>query len=133
MSRISVVAIVAAFVLGSMALATDASARHGGGGGGGGGHFGGGARFGGGGAFVGGPRFGGARFVGGSRFVGGPRFAGGRFHHRHFRRGFGFGLGFYPYYADYGYYGCYRWRHVPTRVGWRWVRINVCGYPYALY
>ncbi len=29
----------------------------------------------------------------------------------------------YPYYYD----DCYQLRHLPTRYGWRWVRVNVCG------
>ena len=89
---------------------------------------------------VGGAGFvgGGRSFVGGSHFIGGSRFVGGG-HFGHFHRGFGhrrfgFGLGFggfYPYYAYSDYYdGCWRLRHVPTRYGWVWRRINVCGYSY---
>jgi hypothetical protein len=75
------------------------------------------------------------RFVGGGgRFVGsGARFA--HFHrgfgHRRFGFGFGFGSGFWPYYAyadDYG--SCWRLRHVRTPYGWAWRRIYVCDYGY---
>jgi hypothetical protein len=118
-----VFALAAALTIGSLAISTDAFARHGGGGGA---HFGGAAHIGGGGArFIGsGPaRFGGARFVGGPRF---GTFRHGFRHHRFFRRGLA--IGFYPYYAyDYG---CYRLRHVLTPWGWRWRRVNVCYHPY---
>jgi hypothetical protein len=93
-----------------------------------------------------GPHFGGARFVGpGARFAAapfaprgmhiaglhhGPFFHHGHFfHHRHHFRRFAIGfIGPYSYY-DYPYYydDCYQLRHVPTRYGWRWVRVNVCG------
>ena len=48
--------------------------------------------------------------------------------HRRFRdRDFAFGV-----YPGYDYYasdyddGCYRWEQVPTRSGWRWLRVWVC-------
>jgi hypothetical protein len=50
---------------------------------------------------------------------------GGRFH----RQRFAFGFGVPDYYDyDYGYYddGCYQLREVPTRHGWRWLRVWVC-------
>jgi hypothetical protein len=117
---------------------------HGGGGGGGfrggGGGFGGGGMgaFKGGGGAIGGFRGGGAPRafiapgIGGFRggvspgfrsFGGGPRL------HRGTRLRFYGGL--YPYSSYYSYYaydGCYRWRHVLTRWGWQWRRINICRY-----
>jgi hypothetical protein len=82
---------------------------------------------------------GGARWGGGGRFVGGGgRFVGGGARLAHFHRGFGhrrfgfgFGAGFWPYYAyadDYG--SCWRLRHVRTPYGWAWRRIYVCNYGY---
>jgi len=52
--------------------------------------------------------------------------------------GFGLGLGAgyygagyygygYPYYAGYGYGGCYRVVRVARPYGWRWRRVWVCG------
>ena len=37
-------------------------------------------------------------------------------------------------YLPYGYLGyntCYRWRQVWTAYGPQYVRVNICGYPYA--
>jgi hypothetical protein len=75
-------------------------------------------------------------FGGGRSFSGGRRNFDGR-HHHHRGRNFAFGVvpfGFYDgYYNDYAYdYGddCYRLRRVHTRYGWRWRRIDVCGYSY---
>jgi hypothetical protein len=42
---------------------------------------------------------------------------------------FAFGFGVPDYYDyDYNYYddGCYQLREVPTRHGWRWLRVWVC-------
>jgi hypothetical protein len=52
-------------------------------------------------------------------------------HHDHDGRfrGPGFAFGFYPGYDYYAYdddAGCYQLRHVPTRYGWRWLRVWVC-------
>jgi hypothetical protein len=61
---------------------------------------------------------------------GGGHFGGGHFggFHRGFG-GFGLGYGYGPgYYSYYG--GCWRTRRVATPWGWRWRRINVCGYGY---
>jgi len=89
-----------------------------------GGSFNGGASFNGGPRFNSGPRFSSGRFNSGARFSGG-NFAvgGGRFHHRHFRRGFGlFAFGGGPVWWD----SCWRLRRVWTPWGWHWRRINVC-------
>jgi len=104
MSRFKMLALAAVLTLGSLTIATEASAR--------GGHFGGGGHFSGG-------HFGGGHFHGGFGF------------HRGFGfRGFGFGFGA-PYYGYYAYDGCWRWRRVWTPYGWRLHRVNVCGYyPY---
>ena len=105
MSRFKVFALAAALALGSLTMATEASAAHGG-------HF--------------GHGFAGHGFAGHGF---------GFHHGFGFRRGFGFhrgfGFGFAPYY--YGYYpyeGCWRWRRVWTPFGWRLHRVNVCYYPY---
>jgi len=49
--------------------------------------------------------------------------------HDHRFRGPRFAFGFYPGY-DYTTYnyddGCYQWQEVPTRRGWRWLRVWVC-------
>ena len=40
-------------------------------------------------------------------------------------------VGFGSDYTDYDYYydnGCYQWSTVPTRFGWRWQPVWVCGY-----
>jgi hypothetical protein len=130
----SVVALAAVLALGGVSLATEASARggHPGGGAMGGGHWSGAAHI------SGGPRMsiGGGHWSGGPRWSGGPHWGGGwgGFHHRHFFFRRGYGLGIYgPYFGpDYYPYdnGCWRWRHVLTRWGWRWRRINVCYVPY---
>jgi hypothetical protein len=44
-----------------------------------------------------------------------------------------FAFGYPDYYSDYDYdysydNGCYQWRQMPTRLGWRWQRVWVCGY-----
>jgi hypothetical protein len=100
MSRMSVLALAAILALGSISIATEASAR--------GGHIGGGRGFG-----------GAAHFGGGGHFGG--------FHSGFARRGFGFGL---PYYGLYAYNGCWRSRRVLTPYGWLWRRVNVCYSPY---
>jgi hypothetical protein len=51
-------------------------------------------------------------------------------HDRRFRSP-GFAFGYYPGYDYYNYNtyddeSCYQWQHVPTRRGWRWLRIWVC-------
>ncbi len=126
--------LAAAVAIGIACIPAEALARgHGGGGGGGGFH--------GGGFHAGGFRAGG--FAGMSAGMahpralgafpgGGPRIAGlhhvGHLHRRHFR-GFGF-VGPYGYWDDPYYYGdddCYQLRHVLTRHGWRWRRVDICG------
>jgi hypothetical protein len=60
---------------------------------------------------------------------------GGHFrHHRHFRNfapfAVGFGVPYYYdnyYYAGYPYDDCYQTMRVPTRYGWRWRQVYVCG------
>jgi hypothetical protein len=43
-------------------------------------------------------------------------------------RGPRFAFGFSDSYTDYSYNdGCYQWREVPTRRGWRWLRVWVCN------
>lgn len=124
-----VLAAVAA--IGIACVPADALARGHGGGGGfhGGGFHGGGFRAGGFGRMSAGM----ARpmtlgtFAGGGLRVAGMHHVG-HFHHRHFRS-FGF-VGPYGYWDDPYYYGdddCYQLRHVPTRHGWRWRRVNICG------
>jgi len=59
----------------------------------------------------------------------GPFFHHGHFfHHRHHFRRFAIGFSGPDSYYDYPYYydDCYQLRQVPTRYGWRWVRVNVC-------
>ena len=100
MSRFKVLALAAALALGSLSLATTASARGGHGGGhGGGGHWAGG-------------HFGGH--------------LGGHFGGFGFRRGLGWGSN----YAYYPYPGCWSWQRVLTPYGWRLHHVNVCSYPY---
>jgi hypothetical protein len=162
MMRKSVLTLAAMFAIGSLSLATDASAARGGGGGGGGFHGGGGGFHGGGGGFHGGGGgFGG--FRGGGGGFGGFRAGGGGFGRPAFHQGFvarpgvafrgnafrphpgiGFnrpfvrhrfvhrGFGFRSY-PYYASYGCYRWRQVPTVFGWQWRRVNVCYPSYSLY
>jgi hypothetical protein len=57
---------------------------------------------------------------------------GGHWRHRHRHRHFpAFAFGS-PFYYGYGYgyadNGCYQWRQIETRRGWRWARVNVCDY-----
>jgi hypothetical protein len=104
MSRLPVLALTAALALGSISIATEASARGGGGHGGHGSAHGGGHR--------GGGHFGG--FRGGFGGI-----------------GFGF---YQPYYEVYPYAGCWSWSHVLTNDGWRWRRVDVCNhYPQYFY
>ncbi|MGZ5804940.1 MAG: sulfur globule protein precursor [Xanthobacteraceae bacterium] len=111
----TLIALVALTALAGVS-ATDAVAR----GHGGGGH----AHFSGGGARSFAHVGGGGRSFGHVGRWGGSGFAFRR-HHRHF---FGPRFGYYPY----AYYdnGCYRWRRVPTRHGWRLRRVWVCGLRY---
>jgi len=148
MMRKLVLTLAAVFALGSVFLATEASAFGHGGGHGGGGHGGGGFH-GGGGAHFGGFHGGGIHF-GGFRgiHVGGIHgFRLGGFHrafafHRGyaFHRPFAFHRHYYAFHRHffrprvaigvpyYWHRGCWRWRHVLTPWGWRVHRVNVCGY-----
>ena len=99
MSRFKVLALAAILALGSLTIATEASAR--GGHGGGGGHWGG----------------------GGGQWGGHAHFGG--FHRGFGFRGFGWGV---PYYGYYPYGGCWRWHRVWTPYGWRLHRFNACYY-----
>jgi hypothetical protein len=128
----SVLILAAALALGSLTTATGALAARGGG------HVGG---------HVGGGHIGGA--VHAARFGGVSR--GYAFHRGYaFRRGYAFHRGYafrrgYAFHRHFvfrrhfhrrvvfvGYphrgYGCIHWRHVLTPWGWRWHRVNVCGY-----
>jgi hypothetical protein len=128
MSRMSVFALAAALALGSVSLATEASAR--GAGGHAGGH----------GMGMGVAHMSGAAHMSGSggHWSGGPHWGGGINHHHFFlRRGFGvgiygpyFGPDYYPDSSSYDDDSCWQLRHVPTRRGWRWRNVNVCAVPY---
>jgi hypothetical protein len=118
MSRLSLCALAAVLVAGSIVTATDAAARH--------------SRSPGGQvrSFSAAPRISTA-----PRLTTAPRFSGvrsyrgvHRFHAYPRRLAFrGYRYAPYPYFA---YNGCYRWRTVWTAYGPRLARVNVC-YPYA--
>jgi hypothetical protein len=137
-----VLALAGMLALGSLTIATAASARGGGGGGGMGhgggmamGHTGGMSMGHAGGMSMGHWSGGTGHWNGGMGRWGGTGWHGHVGHFRPFffhnhRRFFAFGFGSYYGYPDYdyGYDDCWRPTHVLTRWGWRWRTVNVCGY-----
>jgi hypothetical protein len=134
MMRKSVLIVAAALALGSLTTATGALAGRGGG------HMGGAVHA----ARIGGVSRGfafhrGYAFRRGYAFHRGYAFRRGYAFHRGyaFRRGYAFHRHFvfrrrfHRAFVVVGYphrYGCIRWRHVLSPWGWRWHRVNVCGY-----
>jgi hypothetical protein len=107
MSRMSVFALAAALALGSVAIATEASAK-----GGSGMHSSGGS------SMHSSSMHTNTHTSSGMRSTSGM---GSGMHHHHHNRFFFGGYAYYPYAS------CLQWRHVSTPRGWRWVRVDLCN------